>query len=190
MLLSSAYIKPRTFQLLVPPCQQELGMHKELRGGRTRTAGPNWPKGYCIARHAMLNNTCRVGRREGSAATAQGPAGIGRCVVCWALLVLDRYMYIATHVHMYIFIIIISTSSRTAARSPAVPRPHEVAAGTHGRSREQRPGQPAPSMGLYDTWIGWAPTGGVLPGVPPRAGFLSQHPQKGQSSEGSPITHG
>lgn len=35
---------------------KRLGEHKKLRGDRTRTAGPNWPKGYSIPYSIMVNN--------------------------------------------------------------------------------------------------------------------------------------
>jgi len=70
LLLSSAYMKSRTFRF--PRClaSEELEVHKELERDRTRTADPDSPKGHPIPYSTILNS-----KTVGRAATAWGLDG-------------------------------------------------------------------------------------------------------------------
>ena len=56
-----------------------MGVHKEMGGGRTRIADPNWPEGYLIPYGVMQNN--KMGELAGRAAVAWGLAGVSQLVV-------------------------------------------------------------------------------------------------------------
>ena len=48
LLQSSAYMSQGHFSFSRCPASRELEMHKKLGADRTRTADPNWPKGFPV----------------------------------------------------------------------------------------------------------------------------------------------
>lgn len=53
-------LNQRLFSFLCCFSFEKLGVHRELRGNRARTADLSWPKGYRIQYDIILNNKTRV----------------------------------------------------------------------------------------------------------------------------------